>query len=143
MKGLRILCAILAAINLGLFGALSIQQQPNSFHIVVSAKTRERGELAKSGRPVPFLSFSEYAAMATDDAVPVEQVPAEVNLDTTSMTYLGQMAGTDGKTVYFIKDRKTNRVYSVGSGAGQVKLLSADGSDLVVEINGAKYQISR
>lgn len=69
--------------------------------------------------------------------------PAEASIDRGSFTYLGTMTALDGTSIYFFKDGTTDRVYSSGTGGGELTVLEASGKETLIEIHGTKYLVAR
>ena len=143
MKGLKVLCLILTIANLGVMGTIVTPNASEGLRAVVPSRSRGTTPALSGGKPVLFRSFEDRVTVTlSEPSGPAVGVPSEA-LDGSSIAYLGQMKGTRSETVYFLKDTRVNRVFTAGDPNSPAKILSQNDTNMVIEIDGTKYSVSR
>jgi len=144
MRPSKIICLALGALNIAVFVASSAPRSDDGLKARVSLvpKSVEPSRAAVSSISFrPAGDYPEPAAAPNPDLVPIA-APDE-RLDDSSIAYLGSMTSAQGKTVYFFKNKATNRVYSTGGEGDGLVVISAAEKEFILEIDGKKYKVAR
>ena len=146
MRGPKILALCLAVTNLALLFASIRPPAPAELRAIVTATPRVEARVDPARRVVPFGVYghtTDSPDRAGDvGAAPASAPPAET-IDDKSFIYLGQMLGDGSVPLEFLKDTRSNRVYTANAGDGSVKILSESKQEMIFEIDGKKYRVYR
>lgn len=147
MRFHKVVALVLAVLDLSCLIASLAPKQGPSFKAVIQPPRNERREGPSKGKRLVFRSYApprEPATKKTIVAVPPSapaEEAAEIPIDAHAFLYMGRMNKEDTGDVFFVKEKSTNRVYTIGKSGSQGSLISIDDSRIVFEIGGQRYEV--
>jgi hypothetical protein len=136
--------ALLAVANVGVFIFGIAPPKEQLFKATIQPARNEKPVEVERDTKLPFSQY-EYEKRAIRNAIEprIQMVQPEEKkaVDADSFQYMGRIKTGEATDTYFVKEKQTNRVYTISCNGSQGRILSIDDTRIIFEIGGRQYEV--